>query len=111
MKKLIRSFSPLLLYPVLYYPYKIMNEKVIVKWLGCGCPQYDPATGNEVIKTFNANSFTLLFWGILALLTAVLSAILSRKCKHKWEKVVYPFLVFVIAIILSWKIRARLQWD
>lgn len=110
MKKILRSFSPLLLYPVLYYPYKIMNEKVIVKWLGCGCPKYDPSTG-EVVETFNANSFTSLFWGIMALLTAVLSVVLSRKCERKWERIVYPLFVLATALVLSWKIRVRLQWD
>ena len=41
LKRILRYFWQLLLFPLLYIPYDFLNTIVLVEWLGCGCPRVD----------------------------------------------------------------------
>lgn len=67
-KKLLKTYIWLLLIPLAYIPYRILNEQVLVKKYGCGCPRVSES--GEIIKnSFNANTIT----GYTALILALLS--------------------------------------
>ncbi len=102
MKKIISvfgSFTPLLLYPILFIPYSFINSKVIVNILGCGCEE-----------GFNANHFTRIFWGVVAVAAIVLSALITRKSENKFRGIVDTVLVAVISVILSYYFSALMMW-
>ena len=99
MKKALKAFCPLLLYPILFIPYSFFNSKFLVDWLGCGCEE-----------GFNANRFTLLFWGIIAVLTTVLSALFARRCEKIAERIVYPIIVGVISLAVSYFFFRLMMW-
>ena len=83
MKKALRLFWQLLIFPVLFPLYSIFNTLVIVKQLGCGC------TG----AAFNANHFTLLFWVIVALTIIVISLFQMRAIERPLRRFGYLTLI------------------
>ena len=87
MKKFIKPFWPLLLMPVLYIPYRLFNEFVLVDWLGCGCSD----------NAFNANDFTLLFWSAVV----VLVFSLSLKSVKSFPKRIHQILAIVAILGIS----------
>ena len=110
MKRIIASFCSLLLYPILYYPYKLIDEKYIVEKFGCSCPLWDPETGEVYARSFNANDFTLLVWSVIAVIATVISAIIARKCEKKWQRFAIPAAVFVISCLLTRWVWRSLFW-
>ena len=80
MKKIFRRYWAVLIFPALYIPYYLLNQYVIVKWLGCGCPQIDE-NGNTITNNFNANDFTSIFWSLIALAVIVISIINMKDIK------------------------------
>lgn len=101
LKPLIPPLLPLLLYPILAYPYDVLNRKVLVEKYGCSCPVCDPVTGEMYSRSFNANSVTAIVWGVIAVVCTVLSFILARRLENKRLRMVLPLIVCAIAAALS----------
>jgi formate hydrogenlyase subunit 3/multisubunit Na+/H+ antiporter MnhD subunit len=110
MLKQIKLYWQLLLFPLLFIPYMRLNSNVIVKWLGCGCPQIGP-DGKEIARGFNANHFTFLFWtgiGIIVILISIfnLKRISKRKDKESymtWIVLTVLCIVFIFSSMMRWK--------
>ena len=110
MKKKLKSYWQLLILPVLYIPYNLLNTKVIVKWLGCGCPQIDE-NGNEIVNRFNANHFSQLFWAIMALTVIVISLVQIKKLQ-KWQyKLLYIGLISIGSLWLAGSFYKSMIWN
>ena len=105
-----RPFLPLLLYPLLFFPYSLLNTRVLVGWLGCGCPQVD-TNGQMIADYFSANDFTALFWSVITVIATVLSVILASKCTAKWMRIVFPVAVFLIGAGLSLFFYRSMMWN
>lgn len=99
MKKALKLFWHILIFPMLYIPYLILNGAVIVKWLGCGCHPH-----------FNANDFTLLFWSIVALIIIVISIIKMRYIKNWYNRVLYIVLLSSCSAFLTFLFYASMMW-
>jgi hypothetical protein len=100
---------PVLLFPVWYIPYRWVNENFIVKWLGCGCPTVDEF-GNTVSAAFNANDFTALFWGAIAILATVLAVVFSKKLLQGGLRVLYIVGVFAVSAGLAYWFTQMMLW-
>jgi hypothetical protein len=109
MQKTIQLFWPLLLLPLLFIPYSILNAEVIVNWLGCGCPRINEA-GNVIENSFNANDFTALFWCGVSVLIVALSAVQSKKLEKRRFKLLYLFTVIVICFFVSSFFSQVMKW-
>ncbi len=108
------SFTPgkywqLLIFPALYYPCRFLNSEVIVKWLGCGCPQLD-AQGNLVKNTFNANAFTLAFWLVIALVVIAISLYNMRSFTKWYHKLIYISLISAGSVFIAYRFYSALMW-
>ena len=82
-KKFIKTYIWLLIIPLAYLPYRILNEQVLVKKYGCGCPQVTMGENGEHIElknAFNANTITASIGGILALISLALIMIFYIIC-------------------------------
>lgn len=109
MKKVFKLFCPLAIFPLLYIPYHFLNTKVIVEWLGCGCPQFDEY-GNEITRVFNANDFTMCFWICIAGVVTLLS-IFNLKLLEKWHwKVLYLLFIAAVSIFIALKFYYSMHW-
>ena len=110
MKKTLKTYWQLLIFPILYIPYSILNTNVIVKWLGCGCPSFDE-NGQAFENTFNANSFTSLFWNFIALVVIGIS-LFNMKHLTKWYyKVIYMMLIIAGSIFVAFRFYYSMQWN
>lgn len=78
LKTVFFMLLPFSLFLLLLYPYSLVNQSVIVDWLGCGCPKVNEA-GEMVHDYFNANDFTAVFWAFIALCVTALSVIPGRR--------------------------------
>ncbi len=112
VKKTAVSASPLLLFVILFIPYNLINQKFIVKWLGCGCPIVDEA-GNIIENNFNANDFTALFWLGISILATIISFVLSKKIlKEKtWSKVLYVTGILLISLFITYIFIQIMMWN
>ena len=110
MKKIIKTYWQLLIMPVLFVPYSILNNKIIVNWLGCGCPKIDEQ-GNAVSSTFNANHFTLIFWNIIVLIVIIISLFNMKNLTKWYTKFIYVLLITVGSIFLAIKFYYAMQWN
>lgn len=112
IKTIILLISPLLLFVVLPKPYLYVNSVFIVKWLGCGCPSVDEM-GNVIEHSFNANSFTAIFWTVVSLVAAVIAAILSKRliAKRKPLRVLYVFGILAVSLLISYRLYISMMWN
>lgn len=109
MKKLFSLFWQILLFPLLCVPYTALNQAVIVKWLGCGCPRLD-AAGNEIVRVFNANDFTRLFWLGIAVIVIVLSLFSMRKIAKWLGKLAYIGGMTAVSLYLASYFTTMMMW-
>lgn len=100
MKKAWQLIRPLLLFPVLFIPYMLLNGAVIVEWLGCGC-----------VDGFNANHFTALFWGVIAVLVIVLCCRAARQLQSRPWRVVYILVSSLLALLSGYVCFGLMQWN
>ena len=110
-KNVLRLISPILVFPVLYVPYALLNSKILLDWLGCGCPIIKvDASGEMIQNSFNANDFTRIFWFVIAVVVTVLSWVLSKNIlKKKWVRAVYTAGMFVASIfVMYWFVRSMM---
>ena len=109
MKKVVKTYWQILIFPILYIPYSILNTKVIVKWLGCGCPTIDE-NGQTMKNTFNANTFTLFFWGIIAFIVIVISWFNMRNLTERRHKLIYMISIVAVSIFLAFLFYYSMLW-
>ena len=110
-KNVLGLISPILVFPVLYVPYGLLNSKVLVDWLGCGCPVIKVNASGEMIQnSFNANDFTRIFWFIITVGVTVLSWFLSKNIlKKKWVRVLYTAGMFGVSLfVMCWFVRSMM---
>lgn len=112
IKRIAVLLSPLLLFAILLIPYSILNNEVIVDWLGCGCPQID-ANGNVYEPAFNANAFTACFWIFVSVCVVALSVFLSTKQLQDklWTKIFYIDFMIAISIIITYQLCQIMMWN
>lgn len=110
MKKFVRLFWQVLLFPVLYFPYRWLNQAVIVQWLGCGCPQIDE-NGQAVYRAFNANDFTWFFWWAVALAVMIISLCQLLRMKRWQYKVLYLIVIFLACALIVPAFFESLYWN
>lgn len=100
LKESFTLVLPLLILCAFIVPYDWFNHAYVVKRFGCGC-----------IPGFNGNSFTLLFWRIMALCVTVIGAFTSRKVLGKrWSRVAYIVCILLLAMILGNVIYQHMMW-
>jgi len=109
MKKIVKTYWQLLIMPVLFLPYQYLNSKVIVEWLGCGCPLVDEQ-GNEIVNNFNANDFTMLFWSVVALIVIIISIFNMRYLIKWYAKLTYILLIAVGSVYLVMRFCDLMRW-
>ena len=109
MKKIVKTYWQLLIMPVLFLPYHYLNTKVLVDWLGCGCPRLDEQ-GNEIINNFNANDFTRIFWLAMALIVIAISLFNMRNFAKWHSKLIYILLIAAGSIFLAFEFIRLMQW-
>ena len=110
MKKFLKLFWQLLFFPALYIPYGLLDEKVIVKWLGCSCPSLD-VNGNHITSKFNANDFTRLFWALIVLVVVGITLFKMRKIAKWYYKLIYVVFIITVSIIFASKFYSSMLWD
>lgn len=108
-QKIIKLFWQLLLFPVLCIPYHLLNQFVIVKWLGCGCSKLDNE-GNMIDQYFNANDFTLIFWCVIALTVIAISLFNMRKFARWYSRLLYIVLITVGSVFVAIQFYYSMQW-
>jgi len=90
-------------------PYKLLNEKVIVEWLDCGCPKLGPQ--GEIIESgFNANNFTLIFWGATALSVIIISLFNMKQLTKWYYKLIYIALIAAGSTFVALQFYYSMQW-
>ncbi len=99
-KKALSLFGPLLLFPVLYLPYSLLNTRVIVNWLGCGCSE----------NAFNANGFTLVFWLCVAAVVLGFSLFQARRMETRGIRLLYLLFMLTVCLILVGVWYLSMQW-
>ena len=95
----MRLFAVLVPIGALYLiaiPYSWLNSKVIVNWLGCGCPRMDEY-GNLVETGFNANDFTAIFWLLMGILDGVLAFFLAKRF---YENGIFRWIYFGVEMVI-----------
>lgn len=110
--KKVLFLSPLLLFAVLFVPYNFINQRFIVKWLGCGCPVVDEF-GNTITNTFNANDFTAIFWSFIALCVNIITVLLSKKISKEKSryKGLYVCGMFLVSSLITYKFTQLMMWN
>ena len=109
MKKYIKIYWQLIIFPALYIPYSFINTKVIVEWLGCGCPKIDEH-GSMIINSFNANDFTLIFWNVIVLIVISISLFNMRNLSKWYYKLIYILLIAAGSFFIAIKFCNSMQW-
>ena len=110
MKNQFKLFWQLLLFPLLYIPYNLLNQSVIVKWLGCSCPRLDK-DGHLITHSFNANDFTTLFWSVLSIIVIGISIFSIRKIGKWYFKFLYLLLIALICLFFSFIFTKSMMWE
>ena len=105
------ALVPFLPFAVLLLPYSFVNQKFLVNWLGCGCPQIDEY-GNAVYSAFNANDFTALFWLAVCFGAAGVAFVIGKKlpCQKKWLRLIYVAAVFLVALVIRRAFCQMMMW-
>ncbi len=112
IKETLILISPFLSYAVLIIPYNILNQLVIVKLLGCGCPQIDE-NGNVIENYFNANDFTKIFWLFIAIASTIYAFIIANKIiKNKIIlKILYVIVILIMCLLISYRLTEHMMWN
>lgn len=107
MKSIVKTYYVLLFYPVLYFPYKVLNTYVIIKWLGCPCDY----------PRFNANHVTTIFWALVGLITLFLfiKNYLSTYRLNTRKNIIIFIVSFIFLIFYSFYLSkiftSSMYWD
>ncbi len=111
LKKVSLLLAPLTLFPLLFYPYSLVNSKVIVDVFGCGCPVID-SDGNVTQNLFNANDFTACFWFVIAVATILTAFFQSKKIvtERPWLRVLYITGVAAFSFLCMYLFNRLMLW-
>lgn len=90
----LKTYGWILLIPALYYPYGLLNRRVLVDAFGCGC-----------VQGFNANDFTRIVLSVLMALTLTLFTVFYIKSfglKNRKTRIVFivSFIGIAAAVVL-----------
>ena len=112
MKQVIKLMIPVLVFPILFLPYLMLNSYVIVEWLGCGCPKVD-VSGEMIHNYFSANDFTAIFWFVIAVGVTILSGVLSKETfkEKKWARVIYVVGMFIVSLFAAYTMIQTMMWN
>lgn len=88
--------------------YNILDQKVFVKVFGCGCVPYTQT--NMFNINFNANNLRFVVYIILSIALTILGIFLSKRIESKILKIIYVITIFVINILLTFKICQLCMW-
>lgn len=104
--------TPILLFFVLFVPYQILNQEVLVDVFGCGCPKIDE-NGEMIESYFSANDFTTLFWLFVAAASTVGSVFLSKLIPREkiWLRAVYIVAILAISLFTAYTFRQNMMWN
>lgn len=106
-KKAILSLPYLLMIFITPF-YNILDQKVFVKILGCGC--VPSAQTNMFNIDFNANDLRFVVYNVITVLIFVLGIFLSKKLDSKKSKVIYIVTIVLFNLLLSYKICQLYMW-
>ena len=111
-KKLLRLLSPVSIFPLLFWPYGMLNSAVIVKVFGCGCPTVT-TDGAVTYPLFNANDFTACFWFIVAVGTVLLAFFQSKKVitDRLWLRILYITGIAALSFVFMFFFNRMMMWD
>lgn len=109
MKKIVKLYWHLLIFPVLYIPYSYFNTKVLVNWLGCGCPRIDES-GN-LLDYFSANDFSIVFWSVITLIIITISLFKTRLISKWYHRLIYILLISILSPLIALMIIYSVQWS
>lgn len=106
--KFIKLFWQLLIFPVLYFPYQLLNQAVLVKQFGCGCPSY--GENGKLTDKFNANDFTQLFWSFIVLTVVGISIYNLRYIKQWYYRIPYLAVIIAVSVYIAYHFWLSMQW-
>lgn len=111
LKKASLLLAPLTLFPLLFYPYSLVNGRLIVDIFGCGCPVIDSG-GNMTKSLFNANDFTACFWFVVAVGAVLLAFFQSKKVitDRPWLRVLYVTGVSAFSFLSMYLFNRLMLW-
>lgn len=109
LRKKLGLFWQLLILPALYIPYYILNDMVIVRWLGCSCPTVGP-DGEVLYRAFNANDFTLLFWSLAGIAVLAVSIYKARRISGIFWKILYITVIGGCIVFMIIGFCHSMQW-
>jgi hypothetical protein len=110
MLKKKNLYWQLFIYPVLYFPYGILNRNVIVKWLGCGCPVIDE-NGNMIIRAFNANDFTSYVALLIGLMTVIITILNVKHINKTKNKILYLIIMLSATLYMGFTFVRSQMWN
>lgn len=109
--KFLALMAPILLLVAISVPYAILNQEVLVDWLGCGCPVIDEH-GHAHERAFNANDFTRIFWIVMGAGSILLSTVLAKKYLSKSRLYyVYYGIMVVLAVLICASFITLMRWN
>ena len=89
MKKVLLSLLPIFILIALPIPYMWLQQDVLSTIFGCGCSEH----------SFNANTFTAIFWHLIAVVNTILAITISRKVMK--NKIALRFIYILIIAAIS----------
>lgn len=107
MKKVVKLFWQLTILPILYVPYRILNETVLINILGCGCPTDSVDVAREII---DANDFTKLFFTFVSIAIIVISVYKVKNISKVSFKVIYMVSIVCICIFVANIFCQSMMW-
>ena len=96
MRKVVKLFWQLAILTILYIPYRILNETVLINILGCSCSTDDIGRG-----VIDANDFTKLFFSIVVIVIIVISVYKVESISKISFKVIYMISIVCICIFIA----------
>ena len=88
--------------------YNILDQKIFVEILGCGCV---PSTQTNMFNiAFNANDLRRVVYIIMSLLMLILGIKISKKFTSKKARIIYNISIIIFNIVLTYFICMRYMW-
>ena len=109
MKKIVRLYWQVALFPVLYAPYQLLNQKVLVKVFGCGCPVMTETGIRE--RGLNANGITIIFWYAVSFIVLIISIVSLKRIEKIPAKIGYLLSILAACLVLSVIFISHMKWD
>lgn len=108
MKKFFKLFWQILIPIVLFIPYRLLNQFIIVKWLGGNGLVID--SSGQAYKTFSANSFSACFWSVIGLIVIVITIINLKQISKLYRKIIYLSGCSILILYLVYFFYHSMLW-